>query len=107
MSVQLIGDEIYFRGELVAVLVQSGISATAMGDFTDQLEEQFVTEHPAKCDCPHEIGCDNYRAEIGTPMGKVLDKFVEDVKEIAKGGLIRYEQLKRFLADIKEEEGLE
>jgi hypothetical protein len=105
-DVQRIGDEILFRGELVAILVQRGTPATTMGDFTDALDD--VHEHPDPCDCTHKIGCVNYRAETaGKNYDQSLDDIIDNIKPFVKGGLLRFADLERIVEQLKEELGKE
>lgn len=108
INCHLIGDELYYRGERVAILVQSGVSATLMGDFTDELEAGILNEAPAPCDCAHLPGCENYAAEKAqTFVDQTYKDVLDNIKPFAKGGLIRFADLERILEQLKEEVGKE
>jgi hypothetical protein len=110
LNAQLIGDELLYRGERVAVLVESGTTATTMGDFIDELIAGTLNEdeRPDPCDCAHLPGCPNYRAELAQ---KFVDQTYKDVldnlRPFARGGLVRFTDIERILEQLKEEVGKE
>lgn len=79
MTIQLIGDEIHFDGELVAILTTNA-APSHLARFTDALEE----------------GGDNGHA--------VLDKLEKQAGESMRGGLLRAADLARLIAQLKEGE---
>jgi hypothetical protein len=109
INCHLIGDEVHYRGERVAILVASGVVPSTMADFTDELQEGLLNEdeRPDPCDCFHEPGCPNHRAEITNPYDKGMDDLILNMKPFTRGGLIRLDDLKRIAEQLKEEVGKE
>ena len=100
--VQRIGDEIHFQGYRVAILVDGGVPATTMGDFTDALDD--ISELPDPCDCSHKPGCVNYRAEVaGKNYDQSLDDILNNIKPFVRGGLLKMADLERIVEQLKEE----
>lgn len=77
-GIQIIGDEIHHNGELVAILTTNP-APTALGAFTDALEECGEADH-----------------------SKVLDELEKQATEKASGGLLRMPDLARIIAQLKE-----
>lgn len=77
-GIRLIGDEIHFDGELVAILTTNP-APTLKGRFTDALEECGETDH-----------------------SKVLDELEKQATEKASGGLLRMPDLARIIDQLKE-----
>lgn len=110
-QVQLIGDEIHFDGELVALLTDNA-SASHRGRFTDLVEYGEQAEDEGDCDCPprlHKTDCGSHKAEDGAPpTGDEYDQALDDLarvaKEYAKGGLLRMGDLATMITQLKKEE---
>lgn len=77
-KIQVIGDEIHFEGELVAILTTNA-AETHRGRFTDALD---VCEEGALID--------------------VLDKVEKRAAESMRGGLLRAADLSKIIASLKE-----
>lgn len=110
----LIGDELHYRGERVAILVQSGVCATTMGDFTDELEAGLLNEdeRPDPCSCAHMKECPNYKAEDasntdGATYEEVMKDLTHNLTPFARGGLIKLSDVGRIVKELIEEKGLE
>ena len=89
MSIQIIGDEIHFYGELVAILT-TGASPTLMGRFCDHLDEAVVP--PSEDE--EKTGDD--------PVANALDMLDAKAQLSARGGLLRLPDLSRIIAQVKE-----
>lgn len=85
-GLQIIGDEIHFEGEALAIMTTNG-SASSRGRFCDLLEE--CDEHP-----PAE-----QRAEEEASVLYEVEQFME---KAGKGGLLRVADLARLIARLKE-----
>lgn len=103
----LVGDELFFNGELVAVLVNN-LPATIIGRFTDMIDYGPEDEDDADCGCPprlHKLECSHYKAEDG--KSDEYDDALQDVeraaKEYARGGLLRMPDLATLIATLREE----
>lgn len=83
MHLELIGDELYWRGYLIAVLAPEGVPASAMAEFVDGMEtgSLFGTED-----------ADETRRE-----------FVKRAKQLSKGGLIKYAALDVLAQEMEDE----
>jgi hypothetical protein len=106
-----IGDELHFRGELVAILAQSGTTATTMGEFTDMLEG-LSDDMPAPCDCAHMQECTNYKAENSSNTNnatfeEVMRDLTHNLTPHARGGLLTFEVIQQVVKQLIEEKGLE
>lgn len=91
-DLQIIGDELYFDRELVAILTDNA-SATTRGRFEDLIlygEEQEDEDKPVKADV------DDY--------DRALDDCVTAAKEYAKGGLLRLTDLAIIIRKLKDED---
>ena len=84
-GIQIIGDEIFHDGTLVAILT-TGVPPTIMDRFTDKLEE---------CDLRPKEGDE-------TKPRDVLGELLEKATKIARGGLLRLPDLARIVASLKE-----
>lgn len=110
----LVGDELHFDGELVAILTNNA-SATSRGRFTDLVI--FGEPGEEDCGCPvrlHRKDCDLHKAEDGTapdakdprvdPYDDALDDVVRAAGEYARGGLLRMTDLATVARKLKESE---
>ena len=100
-DLRVVGDELHFDGELVAVLVTT-CSATSMGRFTDLIE--FPDGAEGDCGCPprlHKKECDHHKAEDGEPEDPEYTKaeqhndVMRRARELAHGGLVRLVDLEK------------
>lgn len=98
MSTQLIGDAIYHQGELVALLVVTGASATVLGDFTDRLETGSLRDE--------EIEAAEAKMEEPT-YSEVMTDLAHNLKRYARGGLVKLTDVQNIVNQLKEEKGLE
>lgn len=110
----LIGDELHYRGERVAILVQQGVSATTIGDFTDELAAGLLNEdeRPEPCDCAHMKECPNYKAENASntdnaTFEEVMRDLNHNLKPYARGGLLKFSDIENVVKQLIEEKGLE
>lgn len=109
MQLQLIGDEIHFDGQLVALLVQSGTVPSTLREFIDQLnaEKPFHDEEAnPECECKHRVDCPYHRAEVGTQSTEyddAIDDLTNSMKAFARGGLIKISDLQNIGTQLKEE----
>lgn len=116
---ELIGDELWYRGHLVAVLAQSGVPASTMSDFLSDLSngELFddVVQRCAECKAealfPHQHDCSQYKKHKHVDVNNeesvydcALDDVVRSMKEFNKGGLIKFADLERIAKQLKEED---
>lgn len=113
---QLIGDELWYRGHLVAVLAQSGVPASTMDDFLKDLSGGHLfddviiqcTECRGESIILHSHDCSQYkkREDLSLVSGyeSALDDVLRDTKPFTKSGLIRRTDLERVCAQLKEEE---
>lgn len=90
-NVQRVGDEILYEGELVALLVQTGVTPSHLGRFTDVIDERFEEEDSVPAD------------ELKDSYISGLDDLVEHMKTFAKGGLVKMDDLKRIAEQLREE----
>lgn len=114
LNVDLIGDELRFQGYRVALLVESGIPASTMEDFVDNLRNGLLNqdERPDPCNCAHMQACPNYKAEDASntddsPYDAVMTDLMHNLKPFARGGLVKLSDVKRIVTQLKEEKGLE
>jgi hypothetical protein len=100
-DLQLVGEELYFDGTLVAMLTTT-CSATERGRFTDLIE--FGEPEEEDCNCPprpprlHKRECACYRAEDGDPgptETEACNDVMQRARKLARGGLIRLVDLER------------
>lgn len=103
--VQLIGDELHFAGELVAILTTNA-PATHRGRFEDLVRDGEEVMEP--CKCPprlHHTECRFHKAEDGSPDDEetVLDALWSKATDAAKGGLLRMPDLANIIARLKED----
>jgi hypothetical protein len=119
---ELIGDELWYRGHLVAMLAQSGVPASTMADFLSDLSngELFddVTQYCAECKAeavfPHLHDCSQYKKPGHVDASKddeseydcAMDDIVRSMKAFNKGGLIKFADLERIAKQLKEEEDI-
>lgn len=113
LNVILIGDELHFRGHRIALLVDSGVPASTMGDFVDNLEAGLLNqdERPDPCNCAHMKECPNYKAEDSGNVDTAPEAFITDLlaalKHETRGGLLKFTDVERVITLMKEEQGLE
>lgn len=95
-DLQVIGDELYFERELVAILTDNA-PATLRGRFVDLLHdgEETSEDENDKAKAPAE-GVDEY--------DQVLDDLERAAREYSKGGLLRMSDLPKIIARLKEAE---
>lgn len=106
LNVTLIGDELHFRGHRVALLVESGVPASTMGDFVDNLEAGLLNqdERPDPCSCAHMRACPNYKAEDASNVdGASFDDFIKAIRPSVRGGLIKLTDLERIVKEVIED----
>lgn len=121
-DVNLIGNEVYFEGFLVALLVETGTPPTFMDQFTYGLLDGTLfleedTDAPKCPECeveaiyPHLHDCSHYEPpkveEAESEYDCAMDDILRSMKPFNKGGLIRWEDLKRIVAQLKEESEVE
>lgn len=114
LNVTLIGDELHFRGYRVALLVASGVPASTLGDFTDNLEAGLLNQddRPDPCNCAHMRECPNYKAEDASNTDnatyeEVMRDLGHNLKPFARGGLLKMEDIERVVRQLIEEKGQE
>lgn len=122
-DVHVIGDEIHFDGYLVAILVATGIPASTLAEFEHGMNsgELFDGESCHECDGErdyvHKKTCSHYESPEGcggpapteeeSEYDCAMDDLVRSIKPFNKGGLVRYEDLERVIAQLKEEKEVE
>ena len=117
IDVHVIGDDIYADGCLAAMLVTTGIPATVLAEFVDELKNGtlFKYEDTGVPKCPeckvepkHKETCshfeekpceDGHETEYDCAMADIL----ENMKPFNKEGLIRWADLERIVGQLKEE----
>ena len=103
----IIGDEIYYEGSLVALIVDSP-ETSILADFRHRmLNATLFEDEPDLCgDCQKELTVAN-RIVAPTDSDEAYDAALDDllsgVKPFAKGGLVRYADLSRIAQELKEE----
>lgn len=99
MSFLVIGDEIHYDGHLVGMLAQAGVPATVMDDVIERLECATMPEEVEEPE-PEVV-----EVEVSSPDD--YDQALEDLEILcdtnAKNGLLRMSDLRRFIAQLKEE----
>lgn len=118
MSLDIIADEIHWRGYLVALLAPHGVPATIMAEFTDGLDSGTLFEGEQCADCDAERGiihskdCPQYEKPKGEAKKEdegeseydcALDDVLRSMKAFNKGGLIKFSDLESVLKQLKEE----
>lgn len=114
LNVDLIGDELRFQGYRVALLVESGIPASTMEAFVDNLRNGLLNqdERPDPCNCAHMQGCPNYKAEDASNTDnatyeEVMRDLTHNLKPFTRGGLLKLQDVERVVKQIIEEKGQE
>lgn len=116
-GLNIIGDEIYFNGYLVA-LIAEGVPASAMETFRCDMARGLIadTDNPLCETCEatlvHEKKCQAHDedAVLANPekfhaiYDGALDALVSGMKPFAKGGLVRYADLSRIAQELKDED---
>ena len=121
MDVRIIGDEIYYHGQLVAVLAQEKTPPSVMREFIFDFNNATLFEDVScqscnavpvtahTCDCPNydpPEGCDP--KEVKEHLEDMYDVALEDVqrssKEYARGGLLKLSDLATICKQLAEEE---
>lgn len=96
MSATIIADAIHWDGYVVGRLADAGVPATAMADFVDHLENGTLHEDE-----------DDQEPISTKEEDEVYEGAMEDVlrsmKPFSVGGLIKYADLERIVAQLKEE----
>ncbi len=109
-DLRLIGDELHFDGQLVAVLVNSGTDATTLGAFTDGVEAGIFSEPDENKPCPeckgpaiyrHTHDCNDYEAD---EYDQAILDLVEKAASSARGGLISVTALRALGTRLIEED---
>lgn len=88
-DIQVIGDELHFDGELVALLTDNA-APTHLGRFTDLIEHGEEKDEDAA-------------AEAEVKEIPVLDALWSKATDAAKGGLLRMGDLANIIARLKED----
>ena len=116
-GLNIIGDEIYFDGYLVA-LIAEGVPATAMADFRDDVARGLIADpdtpycetceavviHEKKCSAHDEDAILANTEKFHAIYDGALDALVSSMKPFAKGGLVRYADLSRIAQELKDED---
>lgn len=112
MEVYVHGDEIWYDGYRVGVLVQecTGTPATVLADFEMGLNNGTLFENSKKspdCCCdelihPHHE-CPQFKAELAKPYETAVEDIMEESTKIARGGLLRLTELAKVCKTLKEE----
>lgn len=112
LNVTLIGDELHFQGYRVGLLVQSGVPASAMEAFVDNLEAGLLNqdERPDPCNCAHMRECPNYKAEDASNTDNAT--YEEVMRDLThnlrpRGGLLTLADVERTVKQLIEEKGQE
>jgi hypothetical protein len=121
-GVDLYGDEVHFDGYLVAILVQSGVPATVMATFTDELENGLLDEDVCCRECgaeavvPHRDDCSEYddapegcgtEEEGDVDYVAALTDTWTSLFPFVKGGLVKWTDVMNVLTQLKEESEIE
>jgi hypothetical protein len=120
LMIQLIGDELWYRGYMVAMLAQSGVPASTTDDFLSDLSNgklfddvlPYCAECKAEALFPHLHDCSAYKkhwhvdADKETLYDCALDDVIRSMKAFSKGGLIKLTDLESILVQLKEEKDI-
>lgn len=104
-SLRLIGNELHFDGELVAILTTNA-AASHRGRFEDMLVHGEEVEGTEECKCPprlHNEDCAYHKTEDGAPKDdkQILDELWSSATDSAKGGLLRMPDLANIVTRLK------
>ncbi len=80
MQLEIVGDEIWYGGYMVGIFAQDGVPNSVLDQFRDGLENATLFE-----------------SEQPIPVNKFMDR----AKSLAKGGLIRYNQLETLQSQME------
>lgn len=107
-TVEIIADEIWFRGYRVAILT-TDVLPTDIGIFIHDMNNGTLFEgEPDLCgECEKEL-TDSTRKipqtdeDVDTIYDGALDDILSAIKPFAKGGIVRYADLSRIAQELKD-----
>lgn len=115
-GLNIIGDEIYFDGYLVA-LIAEGVPASATETFRCDMARGLIADpdvpYCETCEATlvHKTTCSAHDPDIVLNKAEdapqvyngAVDDLVSGIKPFVKGGLVRYDDLSRIAQQLKEE----